>query len=129
MRSMPPFRFFPATTSAFPSATSDVTSISTSSRATLAQSSLHKNRNASAAIVSSFCGATFIFATQKTFSRHLRLQSAGEALRSDFATTGDVDDDVDHIEADAFVSGSRCLFGQRSLPRIIATRIVSQKDR
>jgi hypothetical protein len=29
----------------------------------------------------------------------------------------DTDDDVDHGEADGFVSGSRCFFGQRSMYR------------
>src|SRR5438477_1391500 len=68
-----------------------------------------------------------LFCSAENFFSPLALQLEEWALRSDFATSGDVDDDVDHIAADTFVSGSRCFFGQRSLPRTMATWVVSPK--
>jgi hypothetical protein len=59
----------------------------------------------------------FLFCSAENFFSLCALQQGEGAFRSYDTKSGDADDGVDHIEADASVSGSRCFFGQRSLPR------------
>jgi hypothetical protein len=57
------------------------------------------------------------FCSAENFFSSVALHSRKSEFRSDYAMLGDADDDVDHSEAGAFVSGSRCFFGQRSMHR------------
>src|ERR1700694_198536 len=94
MLSMHPFRFFPATTSAFRSATSNVSSTFVASRTLHVDSTRREDVRRCHSVVSLqckfFCGA-------ETFSRHSRCKSRKGPSQSNYATFC-AHDYVDHSE-------------------------------
>src|SRR6266404_5712101 len=110
MLSMHPFRFFPATTFAFRSATFNLFDILCFENIARRLDTTCRRRRCHSVVslqCKFFCGA-------ETFSRYSRCKSWKGPSQSNNATFC-AHDYVDHTEAGASVSGSRCFFGQRSI--------------